>query len=69
MDNCIHELPIGQCSHCKEAPHGINKIVYVTKGGLALHNDPKCETLSSGQDEADSKGAKLEELNKKARVF
>lgn len=59
MDNCIHELPIGQCSHCKEAPFGINKIVYVTKGGLALHNDPKCETLSSGQDEADSKGLEI----------
>lgn len=26
MDTCIHELPIGQCSHCKEAPFGINKI-------------------------------------------
>jgi len=59
MDTCIHELPIGQCSHCKEAPIGINKVVYVTKGGLALHNDPKCETLNSGQDEADSKGLNI----------
>ena len=59
MDTCIHELPIGQCSHCKEAPIGINKVVYVTKGGIALHNDPKCETLNSGQDEADSKGLNI----------
>jgi hypothetical protein len=63
MDNCIHELPIAQCSHCKEAPFGINKIVYVTKGGLALHNYPKCETLSSGQDEADAKGMEIHPIN------
>ena len=62
MDTCIHELPIGQCSHCKEAPIGINKIVYVTKGGLALHNDAKCETLNSGQDEADSKGLNIQPI-------
>ena len=63
MESCIHELPLGQCSHCKEAPPGINKVVYVTKGGLALHNDPKCETLNTGQDEADSKGLNIHPIN------
>lgn len=53
---CIHELPIGQCSFCKAPPSGVNKTVYVTKGGLAFHNSPKCRTLLEGQKEAESKG-------------
>ena len=60
---CIHELPIGQCSHCKVPPTGINKTVYVTKGGMAFHNDPKCETLNSGQAEAESKGLEIHPIN------
>jgi hypothetical protein len=53
---CIHDLPLGHCGYCKEPPFGINKIVYSTKGGLAFHNSNNCETLISGQLEADSKG-------------
>ena len=56
MNYCIHELAVGQCSHCKEPPIGINKTVYVTKGGMAFHNDSMCETLNSGQAEAEIKG-------------
>jgi hypothetical protein len=63
IDLCIHELPMGQCSHCKNPPEGINKIVYVTKGGLAFHNNAKCETLHSGQDEADAKGLQIHPIN------
>ena len=55
-DRCIHDLETGQCSHCKPPPLGINKIVYVSSGGLAFHNRPNCETLASGQEEADNKG-------------
>ena len=63
MDVCIHEFPIGQCSHCKEPPVGINKTVYTTKGGMAFHNDPKCLTLNSGQYEAESKGLEIHPIN------
>lgn len=63
MEQCIHELLIGQCSHCKEPPIGINKTVYVTKGGMALHNDSKCETLNIGQAEAEAKGLDIHPIN------
>ena len=63
IEICIHEIPMGQCSHCKNPPTGINRIVYLTKGGLAFHNDPKCETLKSGQDEADLKGLEIHPIN------
>ena len=56
---CIHDLEFGQCSHCKLPPKGINKIVYITKGGLAFHNISSCETLASGQDDADKKGMNI----------
>ena len=58
-EKCIHELDLGQCSHCKLPPRGINKTVYVTSGGLAFHNRPDCETLSAGQAEADDKGMNI----------
>jgi hypothetical protein len=60
---CIHEFPIGQCSHCKVPPTGVNKTVYVTKGGMAFHNDPKCKTLNSGQAEAESNGLDIHPIN------
>lgn len=52
-DLCIHELPEGQCSHCKLPPRGINKIVYITKGGNTFHNRSNCSTLASGQSKAE----------------
>ncbi len=55
-ERCIHDFEAGQCGLCKEPPKGVNKIVYVTSGGLAFHNDPKCRTLTSGQEDAESKG-------------
>ena len=58
-DKCIHDPELGQCSHCKLPPAGINKIVYVTSGGLAFHNRPNCETLMAGQEEADEKGMNI----------
>jgi hypothetical protein len=63
VEVCIHEFPIGQCSHCKAPPTGINKTVYITKGGMAFHNDPKCETLNSGQAEAELKGLEIHPIN------
>lgn len=63
IEVCIHEFPIGQCSYCKSPPHGVNRIVYITKGGLAFHNNAKCETLTSGQDEADAKGMQVHPIN------
>ena len=62
-DKCIHDLELGQCSHCKLTPAGINKIVYVTSGGLAFHNRPNCETLMAGQEEADEKGMNIHPIN------
>jgi hypothetical protein len=63
MELCIHEFLIGQCSHCKEPPTGVNKTVYVSKGGMAFHNDPKCATLNSGQLEAEIKGLDIHPIN------
>jgi hypothetical protein len=58
-ERCIHEFAIGQCGLCKEPPKGINKIVYITRGGMSFHNNPRCRTLASGQAEADSKGLEV----------
>ena len=63
MGECIHELPHGQCSLCKLPPPGIRNLVYVTKGGLAFHNDYKCRTLLEGQLEAESKGMTVHPIN------
>jgi hypothetical protein len=52
---CLHELPLGQCSICKAPPPGINKIVYITKGGTTFHNITYCATLNAGQAEAEIK--------------
>ena len=60
---CIHDFATGQCAQCKEPPRGINKTVYVTKGGLAFHNNWKCETLIAGQAEAESKGLEIHPIN------
>lgn len=57
--NCIHELPEGQCAHCKLPPKGINKIVYITKGGTTFHNVTFCATLNAGQAEAESLGLNI----------
>ena len=54
-DLCLHELPLGQCSICKAPPPGINKIVYITKGGTTFHNVTFCATLNAGQAEAETK--------------
>ena len=62
-EKCIHDLELGQCSHCKLPPRGINRIVYVTSGGLAFHNRPNCETLLAGQEEADEKGMNIHPIN------
>lgn len=53
---CLHEMPLGQCSHCKVPPNGINKVVYITAGGTSFHNIPYCATLKTGQDEAEALG-------------
>jgi hypothetical protein len=58
-DLCIHELPEGQCSHCKVPPNGINKIVYITKGGTTFHNINYCATLNAGQAEAEALGLNI----------
>ena len=62
-DLCIHEFELGQCAHCKLPPVGVNKIVYVTKGGMAFHNKSNCETLTAGQEEADEKGMNIHPIN------
>ena len=62
-DLCIHELQINQCSHCKQPPSGINKIVYITAGGTSFHNIPYCATLKSGQDEAEALGLNTHPIN------
>jgi hypothetical protein len=54
-ETCLHELPLGQCSICKAPPPGINKIVYITKGGNTFHNITYCAKLSAGQAEAEIK--------------
>jgi hypothetical protein len=53
---CIHELIKEQCGLCKSPPLGINEIVYVTRGGQALHNWSDCAFLLQGQLFAESKG-------------
>lgn len=63
MIECIHELPLGQCTFCKSPPVGVNRIVYTTKGGLAFHNDFKCRTLLEGQLEAESKGLNVHPIS------
>ena len=55
-ERCLHDFESGQCGLCKEPPKGINKIVYITRGGMAFHNNPQCRTLASGQEEAESNG-------------
>ena len=58
-ERCIHEFATGQCGLCKEPPKGINKIVYITRGGMSFHNNPRCRTLASGQADAESKGLEV----------
>jgi hypothetical protein len=60
---CLHDLPVGQCSHCKQPPHGIYKVVYVTAGGTSFHNIPYCATLKTGQDEAEALGLEIHPIN------
>ena len=58
-DTCIHDFELGQCGLCKEPPRGINPIVYITKGGMAFHNEPSCRTLTEGQTDAEKKGLEI----------
>jgi hypothetical protein len=60
---CLHDLLIGQCSHCKKPPWGINPIVYTTKGGDSFHNWSECTYLASGQDYAYSQGMNNHPIN------
>ena len=60
---CLHDLLIGQCSHCKKPPWGINPIVYTTKGGDSFHNWNECTYLASGQDYAYSQGMNNHPIN------
>jgi hypothetical protein len=60
---CLHDLLIGQCSHCVKPPWGINPIVYTTKGGDSFHNWNECTYLSSGQDYAYSQGKNNHPIN------
>lgn len=53
---CIHELIKDQCGLCKSPPLGINEIVFVTRGGQALHNWSDCAYLLQGQQFAEAKG-------------
>ena len=59
---CIHELPRGQCSYCRELPFGINKMVHRTGFGNAFHNWPNCEYLESGQKFAESRGKEISDV-------
>ena len=63
QDECKHELERSSCIHCKLPPVGINKTVYVTKGGYAFHNDSKCESLERGQDDAADEGLRNHPIN------
>ena len=60
---CLHDLLIGQCSHCMKPPWGINPIVYTTKGGDSFHNWNECTYLASGQDYAYSQGKNNHPIN------
>jgi len=59
----LTDLFVDQCGHCKKPPIGLNEIVYITKGGMVFHNDPKCEYLSSGQSFAANKGFEIHPIN------
>ena len=63
VDRCLHDMLIGQCSHCMKPPWGINPIVYTTKGGDSFHNWNECTYLSSGQDYAYSQGKNNHPIN------
>ena len=63
VDRCLHDLLIGQCSHCMKPPWGINPIVYTTKGGDSFHNWNECTYLASGQDYAYSQGKNNHPIN------
>jgi hypothetical protein len=58
-ERCVHDFELGQCGLCIEPTKGINKIVYVTQGGMAFHNQPGCRTLTEGQAEAEKKGLEI----------
>ncbi|MFG1956933.1 hypothetical protein [Nonomuraea sp. NPDC049028] len=51
-ERCIHELILGQCADCAPIPHGLSKVVYLTKGGSVFHRSPTCEALIEGQRKA-----------------
>ena len=63
IGRCLHDLLIGQCSHCIKPPWGINPIVYTTKGGDSFHNWNECTYLASGQDYAYSQGKNNHPIN------
>jgi hypothetical protein len=63
IGRCLHDLLIGQCSHCIKPPWGINPIVYTTKGGDSFHNWNACTYLASGQDYAYSQGKNNHPIN------
>lgn len=56
MSQRTHEIELGSCSLCKSPPIGVNQTVYVTKGGNVFQNDPNCEWLVRGQDQAFKQG-------------
>lgn len=55
-NNCIHELPVGQCGLCKNPPEGINEIVFTTHTGQVFHNWRDCAFLVEGQKLATTRG-------------
>lgn len=60
--SCKHELPLGQCSFCKEAPFGIYEIGFKTKYGHAFHNWQECPLIEEGQKFAVSRGGEATEV-------
>lgn len=56
MDECKHELPVGQCHLCKPPPAGVLKHGWRTRGGRAYHNDPDCDWLRKGHNRSRRQG-------------
>ncbi|MCR6490041.1 AAA family ATPase [Amycolatopsis sp. OK19-0408] len=53
---CVHQMPIAWCAHCRKPPADVLPHGYRTKGGNAYHNDPDCTWLDKGQRSSAHRG-------------
>jgi hypothetical protein len=59
---CRHGIKSGRCNDCKNAPEGVNTMVFITERGAAFHNVRDCRALLEGQDRAAAMGLNTYEV-------